>query len=285
VANIVVFYWGPGSGGDFINSLLIERQSEYQSVVENITLTAQGRVTSILSPFFVDNFTGNPEQWYWRNWTTADCDTLIKFVNELECKWFVIPTHRLDQVDFLKSQIKNCRSIGITYPNNMFPLVLKNWCKKVAAVDADIQKIYNQPLHQYLRDHNKFGEFVLKEQLAHGTSLSSSVEYRFDIEILLEDIYNLDLSVVKALLHDHSHVDKRFSDWIQRQSKLYSHCYTIPKQLKQSLGYNSKSKNHGDLSVSLDTFDNMLIKHHCATKNIPKFNTLQQAANFFKNNL
>ena len=282
MTNILIFYWEPGSGGDFVNRVLMERPLEYQGVQEKITLSDQGRFVPKITKFFAENFSSDPKQWYFRTWTAADCAMLANFVSDLECPWFVIPTHRLDQVTFLKSQFENSNSMGITYPNNMFPLVLKNWCKKVAAFDAAIHEIYNKPIHQYLRDKNKFGEFVLSEQLTYGTRLKPSVENTFDIEISLEDIYNSELSGLKSLFQDSEHVDRFFDDWLQHQSNMHGCYYDIPDTLRNSLGYNSKSKHSGDLSLCLDTFDNILIKHHFNTKDIPNFKTLQQAADFFK---
>jgi hypothetical protein len=280
--SIVVFYWEPGSCGDFVNQLFLERPSEYQGVIENTILTDQGRVSPRLTKFFVENFSSNPNQWYLRDWSTPDCDKLLSFVSNLNCKYFVLPTHRLDQVSFLKSQFKNSTSIGITYSDNMFPLVLKNWCKKVSASEPNIQKIYNSPLHQNLRLKNKFGEFMLTQQLTYGTGLRSKVENIFDVEISLEDIYNSDLSALKALFRDNSHVDHFFNIWIQHQSKIHSGCFDVPDIIKHSLGYNSKSKTPGDLTLCLDTFDNILIRHRHGVKGIPNFKTLQQAADFFK---
>jgi hypothetical protein len=281
MANILVFYWEPGSCGDFVNKLLLERPLEYQGVHENLVLTDQGRVVPKLKKFFADNFNNNIKQWYQRNWSVADCALLLDFVKQLECKWFVVPTHRVDQVDFLKSQFENSYSMGITYPDNMFPLVLKNWCKKVAASDVAIQEIYNNPVHQYLKNKNKFGEFVLSEQLKYGTKIKLKVENIFDIELCLEDIYNSELSDLKSLFHDSTHVDQFFNDWMQYQSKIHSYHYDISDMLCKSLGHNSRSKYQGDLSVNLDTFDNILIRHHCIKKNIPSFDTLQQASDFF----
>ena len=260
----------------------MERPLEYQGVQEKITLSDQGRVVPKITKFFIENFSSDPTQWYFRTWTTADCALLANFVGQLECAWFVIPTHRLDQVAFLKSQFENNNSMGITYPNNMFPLVLKNWCKKVAAFDTAIQEIYSKPVHQYLRDKNKFGEFVLFEQLTYGTRIKPNVENTFDIEISLEDIYSAELSGLKSLFKDSEHVDHLFNNWAQHQSIMHSCCYDIPETLRNSLGHNSRSKRHGELSLCLDTFDNILIKHYFNTKDIPNFKTLQQAADFFK---
>ena len=287
MARVVIFYWEPGSCGDFINSLLMLQPTEYQGVLEeNFVHTDQGRVRTKISNFFVENFDHTPMQWLLRTWSVKDCELLSKFINTLDCNSFVIPTHRLDQTDFLQSQFSNSITLGITYPKNMFPLVLKNWCKKVVPTDVAIREIYNQPLPNYLKNKNSFGEFVLSEQLKYGTRLRSVVDKNFDHPISLEDIYNNDLSAVKSLLQDHKHVEQHYNVWIQKQNYMHSYQYNLPSILNQALGYNSKSTRPGNLNCNLDIFDNISITHYCNTHilltQIPRFNTLQQALNFFK---
>jgi hypothetical protein len=281
MTKVLIFYWEPGSGGDFVNRLLLERPLEYQIVQEKLTLSGQGRFIPNIKRFFVDQFGCDLNKWYFRTWTAEDCALLADLITDMKCPWFVIPTHRLDQVNMLKSQFKNSSSMGITYPDNMFPLVLKNWCKKVAAFDPAFQEIYNKPVHQYFRDNNRFGEFALSEQLSYGTRLKPCVNNTFDIGISLEDIYCSELSVLKSLFNDSEHVDHLVNDWLSCQSSMHSYCYDIPETLRKLLGHNAKSVLKGDLSVCLDTFDNTLIRHYFDKKNIPNFKTLQQAADFF----
>jgi hypothetical protein len=279
---ILIFYWEPGSGGDFVNRLLLERPLEYQGVHDKFTLTDQGRFIPSIINYFTSNFSSEHQQWYNRTWTESDCAKVADYVLQLKCNWFVIPTHRSDQIVFLKSQFKNSYSMGITYPDHMFPLVLKNVCKKVLAFDTTTQEIYNQSIHKYLQDKKKFGEFVLWQQLIYGTKVKRYVEDTFDIALPLEDLYNLELYAIKSLFQNSKHVDDLFTNWFHNQSNLHSYSYDIPKTLQQALGYNSRSIFHGDLSLHLDTFDNILIKHYFNKKNIPSFKTLQQAADFFK---
>ena len=288
VAKIIIFYWEPGSCGDFVNSLLLSQSYEYQSVIENFVYTEQGRLQPKLSKFFVENFKHIPRQWYQRTWTVEDCRILCNFINSVDCNSFVIPTHRLDQIEFLQSQFSNSITMGITYPKNMFPLVLKNWCKKVAPTDIALQEIYNHQLHKYLQTKNNFGEFVLSEQLKYGTKIRPCVEETFDISISLEDLYNNDLSTLESLFQAREHVSQQYNNWIQNQNYLYSYQYDLPSILYQALGYNSKSTRPGNLDYNLDTFDNILITHYCNNHTlltqIPRFNTLRQATKFFKDN-
>lgn len=286
MAKVIIFYWEPGSCGDFVNSLLLSQSSEYQSVVENFVHTAQGRLQPKMSKFFVENFNHVPTQWYQRTWSVEDCRILCDFISTVDCNSFVIPTHRADQIKFLQSQFSNSITMGITYPKNMFPLVLKNWCKKVAPTDITIQKIYNRPLHKYLNTKNSFGEFVLSEQLKYSTNIRSCVEETFDISISLEDLYNNNLSTLESLFQTHKHIAQQYTNWIQNQNYFYSYRYDLPSILYQMLGYNSKSTRPGNLDYNLDIFDNILITHYCnnhtSLTQIPRFHTLQQASTFFK---
>lgn len=288
MAKVIIFYWEPGSCGDFVNSLLLSQPSEYQSVAENFVHTEQGRLQPKMSKFFVENFNHVPKQWYQRTWSVEDCRILCDFISSVNCNSFVIPTHRADQIEFLQSQFSNSTTMGITYPKNMFPLVLKNWCKKVAPTDIAMQEIYSQPLHKYLNTKNKFGEFVLSEQLKHGTNIRSCVGETFDVSISLEDLYNNNLSTVESLFQNREHVAQQYTNWFQHQNYLYSYQYDLPSILYQALGYNSKSTRPGNLDYNLDIFDNILITQYCnnhtSLTQIPQFNTLHQASTFFKHN-
>jgi hypothetical protein len=140
MSGITILYWEPGSCGDFVQSVLLAQPEEYQGVIENFDIDHQGRVIPVVSNFFKENFDYTPKKFYLKTWTHDDVLVLSKFINDSNIQGFVIPTHRIDQVDFLQSQFLNCRTVGITYPVNMFPLILKNWCKKVAAGLADLEK-------------------------------------------------------------------------------------------------------------------------------------------------
>jgi len=254
--------------------------------METFVHTDQGRVKPKLLKFFAENFDHAPGQWRVRTWSAKDCDTLSNFVSTLDCNLFVIPTHRLDQLEFLQSQFSNSITMGITYPKNMFPLVLKNWCKKSVPTDLAMQEIYNNPLHKYLKNKNSFGEFVLSEQLKFGTKFRPYVDNNFDVAISLEDLYNNNLLALESLFLDSEHIEQYHNSWIQSQNYLHRYQYNLPSILHQALGYNSKSTRPGNLNCNLDMFDNILITHYCNTHtaltHIPRFNTLQQASEFFK---
>lgn len=282
---IVILYWEVGSCGDFIQHLLLSSE-EYRGVIKNFNINQQGRVVPNLAEFFKSSFKHIDEMWYLRTWSEQDVDILLTNINKLEKTTFVIPTHLLNQAFFLKSHLPNSIIVGITYPDNMFPLVLKNWCKKVSAYDKKIIEIYNQPLHQYMRKNNRFGEFILSEQLKFGTQIRSSVADQFDICISLEDLFAKNLKIVNSLFQDQTHVQGMFDSWIIKQNRIHQCKYNFPLILQQALGYNSKSQSAGDLTCPLDTFDNILIKHYLdtPTQTIPNFQNIQQALDFFTDN-
>jgi hypothetical protein len=276
---IFILYWEPGSCGDFVHSLFLKRPEEYYGVIDNFSVDDRGRVVpSGVLPFFKDNFSHEGNAWYLRTWNDDDIVLLLTFLNGN--RTFVLPTIRYDQLEFLQSRLENATTVGMTYPSNMFPLVLKNWCKKVASIDPKLRKHYTKPLHQYLINKNVFGEYILKEQLNFGSKIKQSVNECFDINIPLENLYNRNLSDLKKLFHDSAHIDTMFNEWIKKQSVMHQYYYNVPIVLKQALGFNSVATQHGNPDAELDIFDNILINHQI--KSTVNFKTLKQAANFLE---
>lgn len=282
MGNISILYWEPGSGGDFVHNLLLTQSNEYYGVIEKFNIDDHGRVIPIVSSFFKETFNHDSYEWYLRLWTV---DNIKMLSNLTECnpeRTFVLPTHCFEQLSFLKSQIPGVKTIGITYPSNMFLLVLKNWCKKVVPTDKKLAEIYNQPLHQYLRSKNVFGEYVLSEQLKFGLKIRTTIDDLFNTAICLERLYAGDLSILRTLFQNSDHLDHMFNVWIQKQSIIHRYHNQLPDSLKLSLGYNSVATKQGNLDVDLDVFDNILINHFNHLTPPKNFKTLQQAADFFK---
>jgi hypothetical protein len=285
--NILILYWQPGSGGDFIQSMLLNDSIRYNGVIGQFNWTESGRVTTTVKPQFKKIFDHEPGKWYSREWSINDCDVLLDSIKKQTADTFIIPTHRIDQVWFLKEQFFNSISVGITYPENMFPIVLKNWCKKIAQNDIDIDKIYDQPIHQYLKKHNIFGEFVLKETLRFGSNLRLLVDDRFDIELSLEDLYIANPTMFESLVDDLHLVTLKMQQWLSLQSPIPQFNCPVNLILKNSLGHNSKATKISDLDLRLDLYDNILIKEFCLSHKIttamPTFKTLNSADCFLNN--
>lgn len=285
MTRILILFWQPGSCGDFVQSALLNESTRYSGVINFFTLDNTGRSTPELKSNFLETVNHVPEQWYTRNWSQNDFNTLSGILDSENSEYFVIPTHCLDEVQKFKNNFTNAVSVGLTYPKNMFPIVLKNWCQKVATVDLFINKIYNQPVHDYFRDKNVFGEFILSEFLTFGSKIRDSVPDLFDINISLEKIYAADVSVFKDLIINSTLFDVKFKQWIKLQGNIQQYNYPINAKLKEALGYNTKASNLGSLDLKLDKFDNIMIKkyflNHYDGQQLPAFRTLQDANNFF----
>lgn len=287
--DIVVLHWQPGGAGDLVQSLLLSQPRKNQGIVSEFTTELTGRVKPQISDIFNRSFVPNSQGWYTRSWSADDCILLQDLIKDLDCEFFVIPTHLLDQVDFLKSHFSNCKTAGITYPPNMFPLVLKNFCKKVALNDEPtLREIYNNSYHHYLRSKNIFSEFVMLEQLRHGTTIKPNFDEIFDINISLENLYSGSLVDLTALINDTEFTRNILQVWLSNQNVLQKHRYNISSSLEHVLGFNSKVLHRLNAdNVLLDSFDNILIKHHFKQKlnNIPSFKTLKQADQFIHKNM
>lgn len=284
--NIIIFYWVPGSCGDFVQSLFLSNPDDYQGVMQQFSEESTGRMVPKIDDFFKEQFDFQPDAWYLREWSVTDCQKIQLLVTSLSCKYFVIPTHSLKQVNYLKLQFSNCKTMGITYPKNMFPLVLKNWCKKVAPDCDQLNTFYASPMHRYLKNKGAFGEFMLLEQLRHRSDLPIDTTYEFDISLRLEDLYNSKLSMFNGLINNTQLINIKLQSWLQKQNQIY--CYSLNNLhpiLKESLGYNSLSDVSVPLHLELDLFDNIFIKEYCRGHTtitlVPNFKNLQEANDFF----
>jgi hypothetical protein len=175
--------------------------------------------------------------------------------------------------------------VGVTYPANMFPFVLKNICKKVMPDSPVLDEFYNEPIHQYFKNKNSFGEFVFKQQIKHGSATAKSIIAQFDVNISLEKLLINDFDDLVQLLPNINVSDTE--SWLQNQNILYRFQYNINPVLQSILGYNSKSTMETNLNVSLDNFDRIMISEFCKINNIAvqvsSFNTLETVNNFFEN--
>jgi hypothetical protein len=278
----IVLYWEPGSCGEFIQSALLSDTEKYTGVVDYFNLTAEGRVSSKINDQF-QVLTHDKNFWYARNWAIDDFEYIEKITPKN--KTLVIPTHRYDQLQNIKRALPDCITVGICYPENLYYLVLKNWCKKVAFADHQLHVIYNTPVHNKLKSKGCFGEFILKEQLRFGSKIRKSVDNDFDIRISLEELYSGNFSIFPKLLTSINNFDSQYNNWIFFQNKLFQFNYDyLHDYLKLALGYNSKATKQGDINLKIDLFDNILIQHICKNHNITAthFLSLRDADIFFR---
>ena len=274
----VVLCWEPGSGGDIIQNLLLADQDNFNGVIERFEQTLQGRCKPKCYELYKNHFPSDYDRWYFRHWTKEECDKLIELSANLDSKYFILPTHLVTEAEFLRNNLEGCITMGVTYPTNMFPIVLKNWCQKVAPFSSPINQIYDSALCQSLKSKGVFGEFMLSEQLRMGTAIKSSVENIFDIEISLENLYNNDLSDVEKLCSVSDSGHRIFQSWLAAQSKIPQHRFDVAPELEQAIGFNSKITTLKQ-DIEIDNFDNILIKQYFK-RPIPFFKTLRETNNF-----
>ena len=281
---IVVLYWEPGSCGDFVQNVMLAGSGEYQGIVKSFRYDPSGRVVPVdIISFVKQHVNCSDNLWYEIDWLEHSLNKLVDYVETNNIQKFLIPTHRKEQVLQIKNQLPDSLSVGITYPKNMFPLVLKNWCKKVSAEDNNLKTIYNKPLHKNLAQNGVFGEYILGQQLKFGSKMPFEVSGSFDLNISLESLFAKDLTAIKSLFADSTHVDHMFNGWFNKQSQLHKYQQNLPDILKTSLGFNRLATEHTNQDIELDIFDNILINHHAGSKKqLPNFQTLSQAQNFFK---
>ena len=268
--NIVCLYWAPGSCGDLIQHLLMST-NQFRGLAKEYVLDQTGRTKPIIDEYIKELFPSADGNWFDRNWYTKDLDNLKKISNE---KSFIIGTHRQSQLDFLKENLGNdITTIGITYSKSMFPLIIKNFCKKVAPTDKIIKGLLstqeNSKLIDYMSKHNLFGEYFLDQKIKFFDFTIPIAEYNdntYDITIELEDIYNNNLHQLSDVLTDNSF--NIFNSWYQRQDNLYKFKFQHNQQYIECIGYNSKATVESNEELSFSAMDSILIKHYFLKHNI-----------------
>jgi hypothetical protein len=286
-------FWYPGSAGDFVQSLLLSER-QYLGFFQKFNTTSSGRVVAKKNiKIFIKKFF-NPTHLYDRIWKNNDIALLKKIANDNPTQTLIIPTHRIENINFLKKKLKNFHSIGIIYKKNMYPIVLKNFCKKIVSDNIWVNKTkfnqkYDTKIDQYYKNKNMFGEFFFKEKLKYGFLMKNESTKQFDYAIDLEDIYIGNISSLKKFIKMDRTKKEIINKWLSLQSKIHRFYFPLTKELKESLGFNSKAKKKYYNNVALDNFDNILIQNYIKIKkninvlnNVPKFKNLKSASIFFK---
>ena len=276
--NIVCLYWAPGSCGDLIQYLLI-KTNMFSGLAKEYVLDPSGRAKPIVDDYIQKLFPFKEDSWFNRTWDEKDLDNLKKLSKE---KSFIIGTHQQSQLDFLKHNLGNeITTMGITYPKSLFPLIIKNFSKKVAPYDKSIIELMsgekNIKLVNFMFEHKIFDAYFLDQQFKFFDFTIPIPEFNdssYDIDIKLENIYNNDLSELKSLLNEESF--NIFNLWYQKQDNLYKFKYHINQQYIDCIGYNSKATISMDEEIKFSPLDSILIKHyflkHKINHSIPKSN-------------
>lgn len=183
---------------------------------------------------------------------------------------FIIGTHRIDQIIKIPSVVA-ATTIGITYPRTMFPLVIKNWCKKNVNDSTEMHQIYfkdKRALFNKLQTNNLIGPYILKQQItANNCNIPKYVDHRFDIALELEDILNHNLSAIDSMLDQDAY--QVFDEWYSSQDCLYKQHISSNQHYVACLGSNQKVSSHSDLPIRLSDYDQILVANYCKVHSLP----------------
>jgi hypothetical protein len=257
MSKIYCLFWVPGSGGDLIQQIL--GSSGQFANESNGTVRDDGRVMLDIDVRLVQKFPKNNGGWYNRTWNNNDVFNLKVLAEQNSCDW-IIGTHKLDQLEFLKKQL-DVVTIGITYERGLYPAVIKNWCRKSSNDSMETQELYkDSKIAQRFREKNLFAAFMLKEILNHVTNIPNEIGNMFDINISLGDMYNGDLSAIKDWVSDHG--KNIFVRWLELQDPLYRFSYKHTPAYIDIIGYNKKAITIENGPIKLSELDRILISHY-----------------------
>ena len=257
MVKIVCFYWNIGSGGDTILRML-ENKENYLTTHDRYYFDEKlGRTFPIKNRLF-DFIEGGTRE---HNWTEKHLDSLIKLQNTQD-RIVVIPTHKLQTVDFFKKSLENeCITMGITYNKNLWPFVLKNQVNKLFKNNQSFEKIYSNNLHKKIKSKNLFDWLIMSERLRHNENTIESIEYKFEKTIHLDDMLNGKIELDDILSTPNN--QKIYNLWLESQDKLYRFAYQSSIKIKNILGYNPKCSDAIDPKVvMLSNLDKSLLNFH-----------------------
>jgi len=284
MTKLVCLYWVPGSVGDTVRQMLIST-GNYANHLTGTT-NVDGRTMPTVDPYLFEQFpTLTNIGWHNKIWSVDDLDRLQKIANT-SAKPYIIGTHQLDQFKLIKSTVDQCVGIGITYNTNLYPAVIKNWCKKAASDSPEAREIYNKShpvLSKKLREKGLFPKFMLTELLKYVNNIPKQVLPEFDVNVNLGDVLNADLSALTDFLTPAS--IKFFDYWYTLQDPLYKLKFEHNADYVNALGYNYCATTPCNEEIILSNLDQLLISHYCKTNNWQqpqeKLKTHTQAASFF----
>ena len=275
-----MFYWAPGSCGDIIKNLLNFDENSVQLSRSGRSLPTNNKLTTL---FPWDANIG----WYHRQWTESECHQLVDY-QQKEKKRVIIGTHSLEQLDFLKNNLGNLAvTLGITYGENLYFSVIKNWCKKCAATSYGFDQIYSKShpkLSKKFKDAGIYDQFILQEILRYNSNIPRWVDNNFDYNISLGKIFNKDLTDLDGLL-DTSDTQPLFEQWHSLQDPLYCYKFPVNELYIDVLGYNFDARHEFDTPIQLSPLDAVLVRHYCKVNGIKipdRAKTNVDLVNFFK---
>lgn len=221
VMNKLCLYWAPGTFGDLVVSFLITQQ--YLTAMTAPYINSQGRVCFDYDKQWSDLFRLDPTSHnhdYWREWSVDQ----LAVLNNLDK--FVICTHNLDQCTQIKEYFNSqITTIGITYTEDFYDLILSTVIKKVLADDSDVLSILetNQPqLVKLYKETDKWEEFLYKVFSKNKSHIIPShvTADSFDLSIPMTKLIAGDLAFIETVLNFKLSPNdvEFFNRWYSRQN-------------------------------------------------------------------
>jgi hypothetical protein len=260
--NLICLYWGPGSCGDIIQTIIKEKFNIFCPR----ELDSNGKCSTYIDPALKLMFPDREKNgWLNRVWSDSDLmnlDSLVSSSNQ-PC---VIGTHSLIDIAKIKHAIPKTTTIGINYDKCLYPAVIKNWALKIATSPQLINSYRNS--HGVLVDKflekNIFSEFVFKNQLEFdhiNDLIPKSVDPNFDVNLNLANIFNNDLHEINDFLSPDS--KDFFAAWHSMQNKLYMKKFNCSEHYAEAVGFNYQSTKEYHDDIPFSRFDNILIEFYC----------------------
>jgi hypothetical protein len=288
MTKLVFLYWHPGTGGDHLQRLLLQYNKRFHGTLESINEHDSGRVLPVIGNHWKEIFPPTVESWYLRDWTKEDGNKLVKILDAVSSEFLVIGSHNFSSIAPLREVLGDRMiTVGITYGPNMYLLVLKNWCKKVAPINPRVLSHYKEPMHQYLIEKGAIGEQVLKDCLQFGSFVAKTVKNEFDVGVSMESMYDNNFS--KLLSYFNLEPNELFTNtntnWLKKQSLLHQFQFPRHAYFESAIGFNPLASTVSNHPLELDAYDNILLKHWCqhnlVAKQIPRLTNTQEALDYF----
>lgn len=287
MADALILYWQPGSGGDTVQHLL-SQQPGFGSIVKHWQFTDSGRTVPRLDRYFHQLFKAGSDGWYSRDWTHDDILQLVRYLQHRPEDLVIIPTHRPDQARHLANHVPRSKVLAVCFDHCLWPWVLTHWCHCFGAEDKNVSAYYDDALHQGLRTQGLFGVYLLQQQLRHGSRIITSAPV-WDYNLNLGKLLLNDLSDIEHFLPDLYRAQESLASWNQKHSALYRWQWPAHPRLIEALGHNPVAPMQCDLDHELTSYEAALINHWCDQQGInripPGQRDLSSVNNIFENAL
>jgi len=182
-----------GSYGDITRYLLAS--TGYSNVKDDAYITESGRVT-----FKYKKLSGDMNyKRYIDSWSKEELE------NMLRSSPFLISTHILDQVKYIKNTLKDkIKTVGITYTSDQYEKILRNWIIKVGVNEAFLIDCFGEQDRltiEKFKEKNLYHEYLFRKFTQYPNNyIPQQVDNIFDINLPFEVLESGDLDSITKIL-------------------------------------------------------------------------------------